>query len=153
MQQNCHSDNFLDQLRAFPPPFGQSPSGLPITQDFFLMLNGKVDPEQWTISWYDECSNWRCFSAHMWICTSFVLVWKIGLPQQDAWSNHGINYIWYDPWTDNNIAFIARTTFSNLSKKEKLIRERVSTRQNICCKPDWIKIIRRWYKDAQVTSA
>ena len=36
MQQNCHSDNFLDQLRAFPPPFGQSPSGLPITQDFCL---------------------------------------------------------------------------------------------------------------------
>ena len=24
------------QLRAFPPPFGQSPSGLPITQDFCL---------------------------------------------------------------------------------------------------------------------
>ena len=36
VQQNCHSDNFLDQLRAFPPPFGQSPSGLPITQDFCL---------------------------------------------------------------------------------------------------------------------
>ena len=36
MQQNCHSDNFLDQLRAFLPPFGQSPSGLPITQDFCL---------------------------------------------------------------------------------------------------------------------
>ena len=44
--QNCHSDSFLDQLRNSPPPFGQSPSGLPITQDFFLMLNGKVDPEQ-----------------------------------------------------------------------------------------------------------
>ena len=50
MQQNCHSDNFLDQLRAFPPPFGQSPSGLPITQQ--LLLFGKVDPEQWAISWY-----------------------------------------------------------------------------------------------------
>ena len=25
---------FFYQLRAFPPPFGQSPSGLPITQDF-----------------------------------------------------------------------------------------------------------------------
>ena len=36
MQQNCHSDNFLDQSRAFPPPFGQIPSGLPITQDFCL---------------------------------------------------------------------------------------------------------------------
>ena len=36
VQQNCHSDNFLDQLRAFPPPFGQSPLGLPITQDFCL---------------------------------------------------------------------------------------------------------------------
>ena len=44
--QNCHSDSFLDQLRNSPPPFGQSPSGLPITQDFFLMPNGKVDPEQ-----------------------------------------------------------------------------------------------------------
>ena len=52
VQQNCYSNNFLDQLRAFPPPFGQSPSGLPITQDFCLMLNGKVDPEKWTISWY-----------------------------------------------------------------------------------------------------
>ena len=50
MQQNCHSYNFLDQLRGFPPPFGQSPSGLPITQDFCLMHNGKVDWEQWTIS-------------------------------------------------------------------------------------------------------
>ena len=29
-------DDFLDQLRAFSPPFGQSPSGLPITQDFCL---------------------------------------------------------------------------------------------------------------------
>ena len=36
MQQNCHSDNFLDQLRAFLPPFGPSPSGLSITQDFCL---------------------------------------------------------------------------------------------------------------------
>ena len=54
---NCHSDNFLEQLRAFPPPFGQSPSGLPITQDFWLMLNGKVDPEQWTISWYVRSIN------------------------------------------------------------------------------------------------
>ena len=36
LQQNCHSHNFLDQLRAFPPPFGQSPSVLPITQDFCL---------------------------------------------------------------------------------------------------------------------
>ena len=42
VQQNCHSDNFLDQLRAFPPPFGQSPSGLPITQDFCLTLSGKL---------------------------------------------------------------------------------------------------------------
>ena len=33
MQQNCHSDNFLDQLRAFPPPFGQSP------QDYQLLRN------------------------------------------------------------------------------------------------------------------
>ena len=52
VQQNYYSDNFLDQLRASPPPFGQSPSGLPITKDFCLMLNEKVNPEQWTISWY-----------------------------------------------------------------------------------------------------
>ena len=32
MQKNCHSHYFLDGLRAFPPPFGQSPSGLPITE-------------------------------------------------------------------------------------------------------------------------
>ena len=52
VKQNCHSDNFF-----FPPPFGQSPSGLPITQDFWLMLNGKVDREQWTISWYVRSIN------------------------------------------------------------------------------------------------
>ena len=32
MQQNGHSDYFLDQLRAFLPPFDQSPLGLPITE-------------------------------------------------------------------------------------------------------------------------
>ena len=33
---------FFDQLRAFPPPFGQSPLGLPITQDFVWCLMEKL---------------------------------------------------------------------------------------------------------------
>lgn len=35
-QQNCHSDYFLDQLRPFPSPFGQSSSVLPITEGLLL---------------------------------------------------------------------------------------------------------------------
>ena len=42
VQQNCYSDNFLDQLRAFPPPFGQSPSGLPLLRTFVWCLMEKL---------------------------------------------------------------------------------------------------------------
>ena len=72
MRQNCHSDNFRDQLRAFPLPFGQSPSGLPVTQEFCLMLNGKVDPEQWTISWCVKLYNLRIYLSSCFVIFSFA---------------------------------------------------------------------------------
>ena len=75
------------------------PSGLPITQDFYLMLHGKVDPKQWTISWYEtiqyslKWSSLRMQSTfvHVYTCSASDQVFWI--PQ---WAWLGIQFVSYD---------------------------------------------------------